>query len=252
MTEMLPLIDEIYATRTVRNAAGETVNVFPTSIPYEEGMALYRLVKALKPAATLEVGMAYGVSSLFICQALRENGHGRHTVIDPFQTAADGWNAIGLLNLERAGLRELVTFHEDYSYAALPRLLAEGARVQMAFIDGSHRYADAFLDLCYADKLLDVGGCLVFDDIWMAAVRKTLAFALRDMPYRLAREHHGAPVPLPQQVKRLARAFLHKPFGPYLLGGVGPGWGLLHLQYNYAVLQKLDLPAKSWEFFADF
>ncbi|OPZ84657.1 MAG: O-methyltransferase [bacterium ADurb.Bin429] len=252
MGEMLPLLEEIYSSRKVYDASGEAVSVFPTSIPCEEGMALYQLVKTAKPDTTLEIGMAYGVSTLFICQALRENGHGRHIVIDPYQTTPNGWKSIGLLNLERAGMRELVTFHEDSSHAALPRVLAEGTRVQMAFIDGSHRFADVLLDLYFTDKLLDVGGCMVFDDLWFVPVRKALAFALRNMPYRLAHELHGAPVSLPMQCKRFARTFLHNPFGAYLFGGIAPGWGLHHLRYNYAVVRKLELPPRSWEFFANF
>jgi glycosyltransferase involved in cell wall biosynthesis len=80
--------------------------------------------------------MAYGVSTLFICQALRDKGGGHHTAIDPEQHST--WQSIGMLNLKRAGYENLVTVHPTFDYVALPRLLERGEVYAFAFIDGMH------------------------------------------------------------------------------------------------------------------
>jgi Methyltransferase domain len=67
---------------------------------------------------TLEVGCAYGLSSLFICSALQERHGATHTIIDPYQ---NGYG-VGIRNLEDAGLR-FFNLIENKSEFALPKLL---------------------------------------------------------------------------------------------------------------------------------
>ena len=73
---MHPLIESIYETKHVEDADGNRYEAFPASISYEDGMALYNVVRHGDAKRTLEVGMAFGVSSLFILQALDENRAG--------------------------------------------------------------------------------------------------------------------------------------------------------------------------------
>src|SRR5258708_31778268 len=54
-----------------------------------EGHAIQRLIRASKPQVSLEVGLAYGVSALYICEALAEVGGIKHIVIDPYQCGAE-------------------------------------------------------------------------------------------------------------------------------------------------------------------
>ncbi len=41
---------------------------------------------------------------------------------------------------------------------------AAGFKADLIFIDGDHRFDAVFTDYCSADKLLDVGGLLIFDE----------------------------------------------------------------------------------------
>jgi len=45
-------------------------------IPFEGGLVLYGLVRALKPKYLIETGIAAGISTSFICAALIDNGDG--------------------------------------------------------------------------------------------------------------------------------------------------------------------------------
>src|ERR1700760_3382834 len=98
---MNDVIEAIYREKRFVLPSGRVVEPFPTSIKREEGEALYRIVREVKPERTLEGGMAWGLSTLFFCQALRENGHGWHVAIDPFQGQYEHG---GLYNVKRAGL----------------------------------------------------------------------------------------------------------------------------------------------------
>jgi predicted O-methyltransferase YrrM len=56
-----------------------------TYISREQGMWLYNLCREAKPKTSLEIGLAYGFSTLYFLAAIRENGVGHHTSVDPFQ-----------------------------------------------------------------------------------------------------------------------------------------------------------------------
>src|SRR5262249_25699710 len=147
---MNPVLREVLATRTVVRRDGSRAPL-DSAISRDEGEALDRLIRAHKPRITLEVGLAHGVSAMFICDALAEVGGGRHIVIDPGQRA---WDGLGLLNLERAGHASLVEYHNDLSHRVLPALHAAGRRIDFAFIDGWHTFDYVLVDFFYVDLLL--------------------------------------------------------------------------------------------------
>src|SRR3989442_838329 len=158
---MNPVLTEILETKRVMTPDGSTVPL-DYNVSQEEGAALQRLIRAAKPRVTLEIGFAYGISTLFICEALAEVGGDRHIVIDPVQE--DGWKGIGLFTVERAGYGPLLEFHGESSHQVLPGLERAGRRVDLALIDGWHTFDYAFVDFFYVDRLLNVGGIVMFDD----------------------------------------------------------------------------------------
>ncbi len=208
---MNPILDDIYREKKVYDADGEPRDAFPAAIFHEDGMALYRTARDAKHTKTLEIGMAYGTSTLFLCQALEENGGGRHVVIDPYQSA--WWEDIGRLNVQRAGYEEYVEFHEERSFLVLPRLLADGRKLDLAFIDGNHRFEHAFLDFFYVDRMLDVGGHVVLHDSWMPSLRKVLSYILlnRGDCYELVPEYMKKPTSLPGGCWQFLRAVAKNP-----------------------------------------
>ena len=62
-----------------------------SNVSGEEATRLYTLVHARKPKATIELGLAQGISSLAITQALKDNTSGAlHHIVDPFQSTTYG------------------------------------------------------------------------------------------------------------------------------------------------------------------
>jgi predicted O-methyltransferase YrrM len=178
MPELARLIDEIYARGTVPAAVGDPVELFPHSIERAQGEALRDLARAEAARRTIEVGLALGMSALFLCQALADHD-GRHVAIDPFQ--AESWRGAGLRTLDEAGVASLVEVIEEESQLALPRLVSEGREFDLAFVDGDHRFEGVFLDLCFMTRLVRPGGLVVVDDMWMPAVRTAVAYVERNL-----------------------------------------------------------------------
>jgi predicted O-methyltransferase YrrM len=131
----------------------------------------------------VEVGLAYGSSALAIGEALVtiDPQYPRHLIIDPFQQQI--WSNVGWDLLRHAGIDSTATLMPVPSSVALPQLLADGLVADGAFVDGSHRFHEVFVDLYYLRKIVRPGGLIIVDDDWThhryappyATTRKTWA-----------------------------------------------------------------------------
>jgi predicted O-methyltransferase YrrM len=157
-------------------ASATAAERYPLSIPAVEGEALWRHVAQEKAETTLEVGLAYGVSALYMCDALLATGGNapRHLAMDPFQSTH--FEDAGLRLLAKAGLSQMVDFRPQRSELGLPALLAEGRRFDFAFVDGNHRFDWAFVDLVYLGRLVKPGGVIFVDDYQLPAIAKAVLF----------------------------------------------------------------------------
>ena len=72
---------------TVINPDRSTIEMCVTAITVGEGEALGRWVRREQATKTIEIGLAFGVSALHICEALEQASDpgARHVVLDPFQ-----------------------------------------------------------------------------------------------------------------------------------------------------------------------
>jgi len=242
---MNAVLKELYGSPHVTSRSGKAFPLFPASIGWHKGVSLYEWIRRTRPRVTLEIGFAFGASTLFICQALEDNGVGQHYVVDPWQTSV--WDACGLRHVERAGLSHRLTFYEVPSYRQLPRLLEQQLAVDFAFIDGQHLVDYALVDGFYTDLLLPVGGVMVFDDVWMASIRKVVRFLLSNRAYRLIHYTNrllrgNAAAPWLRSLMGLA---LRCRYGAALVRPAFRFEGLLYLQ-------KTQDDKRSWDWHKDF
>lgn len=178
------LLEEVLRSGVVRSASGEVLPLH-SHIPPEEGRLLQQVVRDVRPPVevSLEIGLAYGISAMYLCEALQEVGAAQHIVVDPFQH--EEWKGVGLHNLTLAGYGELVRFEPLPSAAALPRLVEEGVRIDFAFVDGWHTFDHALVEFFYIDMLLRTGGVVAFDDAGMPSIQKLCRFILTNRAYSL-------------------------------------------------------------------
>lgn len=141
-----------------------------------EGIWIYELCRQLKPDATLEIGLAYGFSTLYFLAALAENRHGRHSSIDPYQRSAPGrWGGIGLTLGRRLG-GERFRFIEERSFAALTHLADNSERFDIIFIDGRHFFDFVLTEFTLSAELCSAGGYMIFHDMWLPSIQRAVAF----------------------------------------------------------------------------
>jgi predicted O-methyltransferase YrrM len=191
---MNPVLSEILRSRRALSPDGKRSIDVHSTISAAEGQMLSRLIAQRKPKISLEVGLAFGISALFICEALTDaTAHPRHIVIDPAQNAPEYWSGVGLANLERAGYRGFVEFIEKPSQIALPELVAAGQKVDFAFIDGEHLFDHALVDFFFIDQLMNVGGVVVLDDASWPSLRRLARFIASNRNYKVV-DHIGSDV----------------------------------------------------------
>lgn len=189
--------------------------VFPIAVSAAEGEELREWVVREGATRTIEIGLGYGISALFVCEGLLANDDAaaRHVAVDPYQ--ATRFANCGLQVLDEAGLTELVEFHAEESQTALPRLLSEGRTFDLAFVDGNHRFDGVFLDLVYLGRLVRAGGILFVDDYQLPAVARAASFCVTNLGWTL--EEVSAADDLHQwAVLRTSRVPDTRPFDYYI------------------------------------
>jgi predicted O-methyltransferase YrrM len=99
------VLQSILSSGSVITEDGET-RTLRASISRQEGEFLQEMIRSTRPQVSVEVGCAYGISSLYICEALREINATKHIIMDPYQHST--WEGIGLSNIRKAGYLDLV------------------------------------------------------------------------------------------------------------------------------------------------
>lgn len=151
------------------------------TVPEQHCDQLRDLVIAEGAETVVEVGLAYASSALAIGEALAtiDRPNPRHIIIDPFQErefSNAGWDL-----LCSAGLDTIATLMVVPSSLALPQLLTEGFVADAAFVDGSHRFHEVFVDLYFLRKVVRPGGLIVIDDDWWPSVHTAVHYYERNL-----------------------------------------------------------------------
>jgi hypothetical protein len=125
--------------------------------------AIWCLTRHLKPRQVIETGVAHGLTSRFILEALERNGAGHLWSIDrqPLERALH--SQIGVAVGDR--------FPHRWSYVTgssrrrLPGLLSQLGEIDLFIHDSSHTEANVRFELDHAWRALQSGGAIVVDDI---------------------------------------------------------------------------------------
>lgn len=146
-----------------------------------QGEIIAKLHRSLRPTLSIEIGLAYGFSTIFILDAMKEANYGHHVALDPAEESL--FHGIGLQAVKDAGLGERFEWMQRYSADALPTLLREGKHAQFIYIDGAHLFDYALVDFFLSDQILDIGGMILMDDMWMASIKRVVSFISKNMKW---------------------------------------------------------------------
>jgi predicted O-methyltransferase YrrM len=146
-----------------------------TKISIEQGHLLAGLHAAIKPKLSVEIGLAYGFSTLFILDAaFQTNAACRHIAIDPYQDAM--WHGIGRQAVKEVNFDSKFEFIQETSVTALTEMHKQGTKADYIYIDGAHTFDYALVDFFCSDRVLNIGGLVIFDDMWMPSIQKLASF----------------------------------------------------------------------------
>jgi len=182
MTNIEQILENALNNGKVQHPAGHFLDV-KANISRANSEALRKFVRDLQPELVVEIGMAHGVSTLSILDSLNANGHGRLISIDPYL----GWptgRLVALHQIERAGVQSLHQHLHEPSYTGLPRLIDQGLKADLVYIDGNHDYDYVFTDFFLSDKLLAEGGVIGFNDAGWRSVYRVIRYIRRHLGYK--------------------------------------------------------------------
>ncbi|TSA29625.1 MAG: SAM-dependent methyltransferase [Bacteroidetes bacterium] len=135
-----------------------------SSVSEKKGQLLYKLVKHYKPRSIIELGTAFGISTMYMAMAY-PNCH-IYTVegcSDTLYIATHNFSRLGLGNIQ-----EICGNFDEL----LPKILARTETVDLVFIDGNHKKEATlrYFDECLAH--VHNNTIFVFDDIhWSKGMR---------------------------------------------------------------------------------
>lgn len=179
---MNEFLKKVLETGEVEEIGGKKLKL-QWNIDKNEGEFIQRVLKKIDARKTLEIGTAYGISGMFICEAIAGKSGAQHIAIDPYQDKK--FNNLGIENIRRAGYGDLLQFHNDFSHFVLPELVRRKETIDFALIDGYHLFDYAFVDFFYVDKLLKPGGVVILDDAAWTSVHKVAQYVATNRAYRL-------------------------------------------------------------------
>lgn len=247
---MKQIIDEIFGAGAVMGKSGR-MHKLHSGVNRQEGEFLCSIIEndpSIKQ--TLEIGCAYGISTLFICLGLQDRADAFHTIIDPYQYKHSDGAGVG--NLERAGFNSF-RLVETRSEFALPDLLEQGeGQFDFILVDGWHTFDHTLLDCFYATRLLRVGGVLAIDDVSFPAVKRVVDY-LKNYP---CYKECGSVVSESQSpIKRMAVKILGFPVKWGIRAGIlAPGlYRKLSSEgvTSMVTLKKIKEDARDWNWHVD-
>lgn len=123
----------------------------------------YALCRRLRPELVVETGVAHGVTSAYILQALHENGTGRLHSIDFPPYGAGAREAVGDAIPDH--LRDRWTLHRGRARRVLPRLLPHLGPVDLFVHDSLHTAHNIRRELALVRPALSADAAVIADDI---------------------------------------------------------------------------------------
>jgi predicted O-methyltransferase YrrM len=149
-----------------------------TRISIQAGLDLYHACRAMKAQLTMEIGCAYGFSTLYFLAAHATRSAAAHVAIDPWENST--WHGIGVENVKKTGMQGKFRLIEEPSVVGIPMLMGDGTLFDVIFIDGNHRFDDVLVDFTLSARVCKQGGLIILDDMWMPSIRKAVSFVQRN------------------------------------------------------------------------
>lgn len=122
------------------------------STSVEEKMILHDAILKLKPKVVVETGTHRGLTTLYMLEAIRQNGEGHLWTADPFE-----WGA-------RGNFRKFAEHEPLVTYEQIPGKNLEVDGIDFMFIDGYHEKIEVLAEIDALFPRLNPGAHVYFHD----------------------------------------------------------------------------------------
>jgi predicted O-methyltransferase YrrM len=244
---MNKLLKEIFEKKEFLSENNEIIKIH-SETSKEQCEFLQNVIRENNFKKSIEIGFAFGMSTLAITEEIVNNG-GSHLVIDKFQY--DGWGGYGLELIKRAGYSDKIEFYEDYCCHVLPDLLKEGRKFDFAYIDSTKQIDWLMVNFFYLDKLLEINGIIVFDDVVFPSIRKLLRYIVQIPCYKVYAVYpENYNVSLPRKISQL---FKRIPKSDKILKEeITTSDSELGINTNCVAIQKISVDDRNWDWHVSF
>jgi hypothetical protein len=126
--------------------------------------AIWCAARHIRPSAVIETGVAHGISSRIVLEALTQNEKGHLWSIDlphPLNHKLHGTTGMAVTD----SLRSRWTYLEGTSKRRLPALTAEVGTVELFIHDSLHTAENTLFEMEQAASIMRPGGSMLIDDI---------------------------------------------------------------------------------------
>ena len=164
--DICPALADMLRTNKTVGRSGKIFEDLGSNSTLNNIKFIQRTMTERQPTRTLEVGLAFGASTLAFCfehQRSGRAGQKQHVAIDPYQPYPL-FDESGVYAIEQAGLIDYLDYRPEFSEFVLPRLLEANQRFDFIYVDGSHLFENVFIDAFYCARLLNDGALIAFDD----------------------------------------------------------------------------------------
>jgi predicted O-methyltransferase YrrM len=152
-----------FESMTAQERADAAAEIY-MPISAEGGRLLYNLIRATRPATVVEFGTSFGISTLYLAAAVRDNGTGQ-VITTELSTSKI---TTARRTFEEAGLADLITVREGDARETLT-----GVKADFVLLDG---WKELYLPVLHLlEPALAPGTLVIADDTALPSVHPYLA-----------------------------------------------------------------------------
>jgi predicted O-methyltransferase YrrM len=147
-----------------------------SSIKSEEGLTIYNTIIQNNFTKCLEIGMGYGISSIYILLALKKSINNDKKLVSIDMLESKQWKNFGMKILK---FFEMIKYHqliENMHYIELPKIVEMKENFDFIFINSWYSFENMIVILFYCSKILRKDGIIVINEIYQPNIYKCIKF----------------------------------------------------------------------------
>jgi predicted O-methyltransferase YrrM len=162
-----------------------------SSIKSEEGLTIYNTIIKNNFTKCLEIGMGYGISSIYILLALKKSINNDKKLVSIDMLESKQWKNFGMKILK---FFEMIKYHqliENMHYIELPKIVEMKENFDFIFINSWYSFENMIVILFYCSKILRKDGIIIINEIYQPNIYKCIKFI--DNNYKFFKKINSPP-----------------------------------------------------------